>query len=52
MDVLTTGFYAIVCGGLAAFVPQASTRVIRAAVGAGVGIVAAALWPTLHGALM
>jgi hypothetical protein len=52
MDVLTTGFYAIVCGALAAFVPQANKRIIRAAIGAGVGIFAALLWPVLHGALM
>jgi hypothetical protein len=52
MDFLTTGFYAIVCGTLAAFAPQGTTRAIRAAMGAAVGIAAALLWPVLHRALM
>ncbi len=52
MDPLTSGFYAIVCGGLAAFAPQGATRLVRAAIGAGVGLVAAAAWPILHGLLL
>jgi hypothetical protein len=52
MDFLTTGFYAIVCGTLAAFAPQGTTRAIRAAIGAAVGVVTALLWPVLHGVLL
>ena len=52
MDVLTSGFYAVVCGALAAFAPQGSTRIVRAAIGAGVGLVAAGAWPILHGILL
>ncbi len=39
MDPLTSGFYAVVCGSLAAFAPQGATRTVRAAIGAGVGLV-------------
>ena len=52
MDPLTSGFYAIICGSLAAFAPQGATRLVRAAIGAGVGLVAAAAWPILHGLLL
>jgi hypothetical protein len=52
MDVLTSGFYAIVCGALAAFAPQGSTRLVRALIGAAVGLVAAGAWPILHGVLL
>ena len=48
MDVLTTIFYAGVCGVLAAFVPQANARAIRAAIGAAVGIAATVIWPVIH----
>ena len=34
-------FYAVVCGTLAAFAPSLGGRMIRAAIGAGVGFVAA-----------
>ena len=52
MDVLTTIFYAGVCGVLAAFVPQGNARAARAAIGAGVGVAAAVIWPVIHRALM
>jgi hypothetical protein len=52
MDVLTSGFYAIVCGALAAFAPQGSTRPIRALIGAAVGLLAAGAWPVLHGLIL
>ena len=52
MDVLTSGFYAIVCGALAAFAPQGSTRIVRALIGGAVGLVAAGAWPILHGVLL
>jgi hypothetical protein len=52
LDVLTSGFYAIVCGLLAAFAPQGSTRLIRALIGAAVGVVAAGAWPLLHGFIL
>ena len=52
MDVLTSAFYAVVCGALAAFAPQGATRLVRAAIGAAVGLVAAGAWPVLHGLLL
>ena len=52
MYVLTTIFYSGVCGVLAAFVPQGNARAVRAAIGAGVGIAAAAIWPVIHRLLM
>ena len=52
MDPLTSGFYVIVCGALAAFAPQGATRIVRALIGAVVGLAAAAAWPTLHGLLL
>jgi hypothetical protein len=52
MDVLTSIFYAAVCGVLAAFSPEANSRAIRGLIGMGVGLVAAALWPVLHGMIL
>ena len=52
MDVLTAGFYAAVCGVLAAFAPQGSARWVRGLIGMAVGIVAAGAWPVLHGMLL
>jgi hypothetical protein len=52
MDVLTSTFYALVCGGLAAFAPQGATRIVRGAIGVLVGLAAASLWPLLHGLLL
>jgi hypothetical protein len=52
LDVLTSGFYAIVCGALAAFAPQGSTRLVRGAIGVAVGVGAATLWPMLHGLIL
>ena len=52
MDPLTSGFYAVVSGALAAFPPQGAPRIVRAAIGAGVGLAAASAWPILHGLLL
>ena len=51
MDVLTSIFYAAVCGVLAALSPEASSRAIRGVIGMAVGLLAAGAWPILHGLL-
>lgn len=51
MDVTALVFYACVCAGLSLFAPRIGTPWARLAIGAGVGIVAAALLPILRGAL-
>ena len=50
MDPVTLGFYGLVCGLIAAFVPQAG-RAFRFALGLGVGLVAASMLPPLRGAM-
>jgi hypothetical protein len=49
MDTLTMIFYALVCGGLAALAPNFGSLAIRAVIGAVTGLVAAGVWPALHG---
>lgn len=48
MDPLNLIYYAVVCGGLAAFAPQVSNRVQRLVLGLGVGAASAALLPLAH----
>lgn len=48
MDPVALVFYALVCGVLSLFAPNLGGRVSRLAVGAGVGVVAAALLPVLN----
>lgn len=48
MDPITLGFYAFVCGILSWFAPNLGGRIPRLAIGAGVGVVAAASLPTLR----
>lgn len=45
------GFYAVVCGCLSAAAPSMSSRAVRLAIGALVGIAAAAVLPVLRGML-
>ena len=52
MDILTSTFYAGICGVLAAFAPQGATRLVRGLIGVAVGIAAASAWPLLHGFLL
>jgi hypothetical protein len=47
MDATNLVFYAAVCGALAAFAPQDSARLVRAAIGAVVGLIAASALPYL-----
>lgn len=48
MDPVALVFYAIVCGVLSLFAPSLGGRVSRLAVGAGVGVVAAAVLPLVN----
>ncbi|MEL7151034.1 MAG: hypothetical protein AAGK71_09885 [Pseudomonadota bacterium] len=48
MDPVALVFYAIVCGCLSLFAPNLGGRTARLAVGAGVGVAAAAILPLLH----
>jgi len=50
MDAFSLGFYAVVCGLLAGFVPAAG-RAFRIALGVGVGLVAASVLPPLRASL-
>ncbi|MGR3512686.1 MAG: hypothetical protein ACU0GG_07960 [Paracoccaceae bacterium] len=51
MDPVALVFYAIVCGLLSLFAPNLGGRAARMAVGAGVGVAAAALLPVVHGVI-
>lgn len=51
MDVTTLSFYAIVCGLLSLASPSLGTPFLRIMIGAGVGIAAAALLPSIKTAL-
>jgi len=51
MDPITLAFYAIVCGCLSAVAPNFPKLPVRLAIGASVGIIAAAALPWLKGAL-
>ncbi|MGR3638867.1 hypothetical protein [Alterinioella nitratireducens] len=48
MDPITLGFYATVCGALSIASPRFGTFLPRLVIGAGVGIVAAALLPVIR----
>ena len=49
MDVTALIFYAAVCGVLSMFAPNMGGRMSRLAIGAVVGVFAAALLPVLRG---
>lgn len=49
MEPISLVFYAIVCGLLSAFAPNLGGMPVRLAVGAVVGIAAAAVLPVLRG---
>lgn len=51
MDYLSMAFYGAVCGLLALAAPELGGRLLRLALGAVVGLVAAALLPLLHAGL-
>lgn len=48
MDPVNLTYYAVICGGLAAYAPEVSNRLLRMIVGLGVGGISAALLPLLH----
>lgn len=48
MDVVALGFYALVCGVLSWAGPRLGTPIMRFAIGAVVGIVAASLLPSVR----
>lgn len=47
MDPITLTFYAVVCGCLSAASPKLPSLPVRLGIGAGVGLVAAAVLPML-----
>lgn len=51
MDPLSLGFYALICGCLSSFAPERLGRGPRFAIGAGVGILAAGILPSLRSVL-
>ncbi|MEM1077918.1 MAG: hypothetical protein AAGI09_05260 [Pseudomonadota bacterium] len=52
MDPVALVFYAAICAVLSLFAPQLGGRVTRLAVGAGVGVLAAAVLPLLRTAVL
>ncbi|MFC3072850.1 hypothetical protein [Shinella pollutisoli] len=48
MDPVNLTYYAVVCGGLAAYSPSLSSRIVRLAMGFGVGALSATLLPAVH----
>jgi len=48
VDPFALLFYAVVCGCLSFFAPKLGGRMQRLAIGAGVGVVAAALLPIVR----
>ncbi|WP_425093842.1 hypothetical protein [Tropicimonas sp. S265A] len=51
MDIVALGFYAVVCALLSLMAPDLGGRWQRLAIGAAVGVVAAALLPVLRSVL-
>lgn len=48
MDPVNLTYYAVVCGGLAAYAPSVANRISRVVVGLVTGSVSAALLPLVH----
>jgi hypothetical protein len=48
MDPVNLTYYAVVCGGLAAYSPSVANRILRMVVGLGVGGLSASLLPIVH----
>ena len=48
MDPVNLTYYAVVCGGLAAYAPNVRNVAIRTAVGLGLGGFAATMLPVVH----
>ena len=48
MDPVNLAYYAFICGGLAAYAPQVTSRIVRTVLGLAVGGISAALLPVLH----
>lgn len=48
MDITVLSFYAVVCGVLSIVAPSLGTTLVRFAIGAGVGVVAALLLPSVR----
>ena len=51
MDMISLGFYAVICGLLSFLAPNLGPPFLRLGIGAAVGIVAAILLPFLKGAI-
>ncbi|MEW9615324.1 hypothetical protein AB3G45_15980 [Shinella sp. S4-D37] len=48
MDPVNLTYYAVVCGGLAAYSPTLTNRIVRLVLGFGVGALSATLLPVVH----
>ena len=51
MDFIALGFYALVCGALSFAAPKLGRPFSRFVIGAGIGILAAAVLPIIKGIL-
>ncbi|MEO0343219.1 MAG: hypothetical protein AAF198_07255 [Pseudomonadota bacterium] len=51
MEPITLGFYALICGFLSLVAPSLGGLIPRFALGAGVGLGAAAVLPLIQGAM-
>lgn len=49
MDIFTLTFYGIICGTLAYTSPTINNKMLRLAVGVGVGLLAAGVLPLIKG---
>ena len=48
MDPVNLTYYAVVCGGLAAYAPNCRNVIVRTAIGLGLGGASAAMLPLVH----
>jgi len=51
MDPFVLAFYAVICAGLSWAAPNIGRPAVRLGVGAGIGVLAAALLPTVRASL-
>lgn len=51
IDPVAIAFYGCICAALAAYAPARTRRIVRLAIGAGVGIGAAAALPFIRSAI-
>jgi len=49
MDIISLAFYGIICGVLSFLSPAMTNKILRLAIGVGVGLLAAAVLPIIRG---